>query len=153
MDAPEQIARQEYLARAADAEDFLRSQPGAATSEADLDLLCPVSHSFADGQYIRELNCPAGVMAVTKLHRKSHPFFLLEGEVTVLTSAGVERLRAPYFGITPAGTKRVVYTHTATRWVTVHATKKTDLGAIENEVIAGEAGVTAEEIEKLLEAN
>lgn len=102
----------------------------------ELDQILPLKHQFGDGCYVRELSAPAGIFAVTKIHKKAHPFFLMKGEVTVLTEDGSERIKAPYYGMTPAGTQRVVYTHSETQWVTVHATELTDLGEIENQIIA-----------------
>jgi len=79
---------------------------------------------------------PAGQYFVTKIHKITHPFFILEGDVSVVTEEGFKRIRGPYYGITKAGTKRVIYTHADTTWVTVHVTKETDLKKIEEELIA-----------------
>ncbi len=107
-------------------------QPGAKFG----DDATPLEHHFADGLYIRKMTAPAGMINVSKLHKTNHPFFILEGDVSILTEKGIVRITAPHFGITPAGTKRVVYFHEETVWVTVHATKETDLQKIEDEVIA-----------------
>ena len=96
----------------------------------------PTKHSFADGQYIREIFNPAGLFIVTKIHNKTHPFFLMQGEMTIFSEYGLERISAPYHGITQAGTKRAIYTHTECVFVTVHATDKLNIEDIEEEVIA-----------------
>jgi len=100
------------------------------------DEIGQLTHSFADGMYIRELFVPKGFFVITKIHKLSHPCFVLRGECSVLTEEGASRRKAPYYMITPSGTKRVVYVHEDTVWVTVHRTMKTDLGMIEDEVIA-----------------
>lgn len=100
------------------------------------DDCCPLEHNFADGLYIRKMTAPAGMINVSKLHKTNHPFFILEGDVSILTEKGIVRITAPHFGITKAGTKRVVYFHEDTIWITVHATEETDLQKIEDEVIA-----------------
>ena len=98
---------------------------------------CPLKHSFADGVYVREIFIPKGMCVVGKIHKFSHPNFLLKGKITVATEGeGVEHLEAPQSIISPAGTKRVVYAHEDTVWVTVHVTKETDLSKIEDEIIA-----------------
>ena len=56
--------------------------------------------------------------------------------MSILTENGVIDLKAPHNGITLAGTKRVIYTHTDCRFITVHVTDSIDLSDIENEVIA-----------------
>ena len=96
----------------------------------------PVKHSFADGCYIREIFNPANELIITKIHKKEHPFFLMEGKMSILTEDGVKHIEAPYHGITKPGTKRAIYTHTDCVFVTVHATENTDIKKIEEEVIA-----------------
>ncbi len=100
------------------------------------DDCCPLEHHFADGMYIRKMTAPAGMINVSKLHKTNHPFFILSGSVSILAEKGIVRITAPHFGITKAGTKRVVYFHEETVWITVHATEETDLEKIEDEVIA-----------------
>ena len=60
----------------------------------------------------------------------------MTGVLDVLTPEGVVRIQAPHHGITKPGTKRVLYIHEETVWITVHATDKTDLQEIEDELIA-----------------
>jgi hypothetical protein len=65
----------------------------------------------------------------------------------------VVRVKAPYSGITMAGTKRIIYTHEDTVWITVHVTKETDLVKIEEQVIAktyAECGLFVNEVEEEL---
>jgi hypothetical protein len=97
---------------------------------------CPLKHSYADGVYVREIFIPKNKVLVGKIHKHSHPNFLMKGKVTVITeSGGRETLEAPLSMISPAGTKRVVWAHEDTVWITVHVTDKTDVDEIEQEVI------------------
>ena len=96
----------------------------------------PLKHSFADGVYVREIFIPKGELIIGKIHKHSHPNFLMSGEVSVLTEEGAKRLKAPLSMISPAGTKRVVYAHEDTVWITIHVTEKTELSDIESEIIA-----------------
>jgi len=113
----------------------LQSQ-GHAMSDVEQRKYNPVTHGFADGVYMRTVKLPADQVLVGKVHKKSHPFFLLKGTMQVLTEHGVEELTAPYSGVTPAGTQRIVYTNTECEFVTVHATELTDPDAIEEELTA-----------------
>lgn len=100
---------------------------------------CPLKHTFSDGMYVREIFIPAGTVIVGKLHKHSHPNFLLSGDVSVFTeSNGLQRLKGPLSMISEACTKRVVYAHTDTVWVTVHLnpTNTQDLLQLEEQVIA-----------------
>lgn len=113
-------------------ESAIGQMPGAKFG----DDACPLRHTFADGLYIREMTAPKGMLNVSKLHKTNHPYFILKGDVSVLTENGIIRIKAPHSGITKAGTKRIVYFHEDTVWITVHATEETDLEKIEDEVIA-----------------
>jgi hypothetical protein len=100
---------------------------------------CPLKHSFADDIYVREIFIPKGYIGVGKIHKHSHPNFLMKGKVSVVTEdKGVEHLEAPLSIISPPATKRVVYAHEDTVWITVHSNKTNtqDLKEIEDYVIA-----------------
>lgn len=115
-------------------EQMLREMPGSFEGQHD-DF--PVKHEFADGMYIRSLHIPKGSCITGKIHRFSHPSFLMKGEISIFSeSGGVQRLKAPCMVIAPAGTKRIGYAHEDTIWTTCHVTKETDLNKIEEEVIA-----------------
>jgi len=96
----------------------------------------PLVHSFGKGLYVREIRVPAGALTVTKIHKFAHPAFLLEGEMSIMEEWGARRVSAPAYFMTKPMTKRVIYHHTDVRLVTVHATEKTDVGEIEEEIIA-----------------
>ena len=129
-------------------QENLENHPNGLTGEA-LEKLNPLKHSFADGCYIREIFNPKGELAVTKIHKVSHPFFLMKGDMTILMEDGIKRIKAPHYGITPAGTKRIIYCHEDCVFVTVHVTELTDIAKIEEEVIAKDFDeFDKEEIEK-----
>ena len=96
----------------------------------------PLKHTFADGLYIREIFMPKGQIISTGIHKKEHPYFVLKGDISVLTDKGIERIKAPYNGITKPGTKRLIYMHKDSIWITVHATDKTTPEDVLNDVVA-----------------
>ena len=128
-----QRKRKEFREKIAELEQVVNAHPAKLQAVHKIN---PTKHSFADGQYIREIFNPAGLFIVTKIHNKTHPFFLMQGEMTIFSENGLERISAPYHGITQAGTKRAIYTHTECVFVTVHATDKLNIEDIEEEVIA-----------------
>jgi len=81
----------------------------------------PLKHSFAEGLYIREVFLPRGYIIVTRIFKKSHATFMMVGDCSVLTEKGIMRVKAPFHMVTPVGTKRVIYTHDDTAWITIHA--------------------------------
>jgi hypothetical protein len=81
----------------------------------------PVIHTFTPGLYLRQIFMPAGSLLTSMEHKTEHPFIVISGTVDVMTAGGRETYIGPYMGITKPGTKRVLYTHTDTVWITVHA--------------------------------
>ena len=77
---------------------------------------------------------PKDLVVSTKIHTKNHPFFIMKGEASIYSDNGVERIKAPYHGITEAGTKRVLYIHEECTFITVHRTDCLDIDDILNEV-------------------
>ena len=126
------MGKQEYRDLLADLDVAVSQLPGATKG----DIPGTLEHTFAGGMYIRQMTLPAGMVFTTKIHKKEHPFFILSGEVTVITEEGRVKLIGPYHGITKIGTKRAIYVHTETVWVTIHVTDSTDPKEIEEEVIA-----------------
>jgi len=96
----------------------------------------PLKHTFADGLYIREIFMPKGQIISTGIHKKEHPYFVLKGDISVLRDEGIKRIKAPYNGITKPGTKRLIYMHEDSVWITVHATDKSKVEDVLNDVIA-----------------
>lgn len=96
----------------------------------------PVIHGFADGMYIRTIFMPKGSKVTSKIHKKKHPYVITAGELDVWSEdKGVQHIKAPFHGITEAGTRRVLQCHTDTVWTTYHATSLTDVAEIEKEII------------------
>lgn len=126
---------------------------GGALVGKELHDLNPVKHTFAGGCYVREIFNPAGLLLMTKIHKKEHPFFLMKGKMSILTEDGVKVVEAPYSGVTQPGTKRAIYTHEDCVFITVHATEKQTPEEVEEEVIAkdfNDKEISQDEVKKLL---
>lgn len=139
-----EISNAGMIGRMTELQSALGQLPGAKFG----DDAYPLEHYFADGLYIRAMKGIKGTVNVSKLHKTTHPYFVLQGDASVFTKEGPVRIIAPHFGITKAGTKRVVYFHEDTIWVTVHATEETDLEKIEDQVIANSYDELPEEVKK-----
>ena len=126
--------RKEFRENISILEDAVVNVEGGMTGEL-LHKTNPVKHTFAGGCYIREIYNPANELIITKIHKKEHPFFLMKGEMSILTEEGIQNIKAPYQGITKPGTKRAIYTHEECIFITVHATDNTTIEDIENEVV------------------
>ena len=126
------LMRKDFINKALLVEDAIGQLPDVKVG----DELGTLRHRFADGLYIREITMPKGFVLTSKIHKTTHPYFVLKGDVSVKTEEGDIRIKAPYSGITQAGTKRILFCHEETVWVTVHSTTETDLKRIERELIA-----------------
>ena len=130
-------------------DELQRSMSGAAEGA--------VTHNFADGQYIRTIVMPKGLLLSTKIHNQNHPFFIMTGEVSIFSEQGVQQIKAPYHGITKRGTKRVLYVHEECIFITVHCTDKLNLKEVEEECIAknfsevNKAPLDIKQIDKLIQ--
>ena len=97
------------------------------------------THHWADGVYGRELFIPAGTVLTGKIHKHSTMNFLMQGEITVTTPAGMRRIKAPAIFTSDPGCKKAGYAHTDVIWVNVHPTNVKDLASIEAKFIEPEA--------------
>lgn len=112
---------------------------------ADVEILklpqieCPLVHRFTPHLYTREIHMPAGCIVSSLLHLTTHPFFIMKGDVSVwYHDMPVQRYKAPYTGITQAGTRRLLFTHEDTIWSTCHVTDKTDPDEIMEEITSND---------------
>ena len=111
---------------------------------------CPLKHTFADGQYIREIFMPAGTYVTSLIHKTKHPFFILKGKVTVISeNDGEQILEAPYSGITTPNTRRALYIHEDCIWATVHKTNVKPTSESEEDVLTAVALIKDEIIDNV----
>ena len=126
--------RKEFREKISELEEAVVSADNGITGEILHDVN-PVKHTFAGGCYVREIYNPADELIITKIHKKEHPFFLMKGEMSILTEEGIQHIKAPYQGVTKPGTKRAIYTHEECIFITVHATDNTTIEDVEDEVV------------------
>lgn len=105
----------------------------------------PVVHRFCEGVYIREATLLAGMFAIGHAHTKDCINTVLSGSVSVLIDGMRKRFSAGDVFIGKAGDRKAGYVHEESRWQTVHATKETDLAALEREFIVKSTAFLAHE--------
>jgi len=126
--------RRDFRERITDVEKAI-IESSAGVSGEELSKTNPVKSSFAGGCYIREIYNPPNELIITKIHKKEHPFFLMKGEMSILTEEGIQHIKAPYQGVTKPGTKRAIYTHSGCVFITVHRTDNCTVEEVEEEVV------------------
>ena len=97
------------------------------------------THTFGPGFYARTVRLPAGAVAIGKVHKTEHLFFVTEGECTLSTDEGPLRVGAGYQAIGRAGSKRAVWCHSDCVITNVHMTTETNLVRLEAELIEAES--------------
>lgn len=112
----------------------------------------PLVHRFTPGLYVREIFMPKGTVVISKIHKTEHPYVVSKGVVSVwIDGVGVQKIVAPYTGITKPGTRRILYIHEDTVWTTFHPTDETDLARIEEAVIQKHDPLAGDASELLVE--
>jgi len=107
----------------------------------------PIRHYFAKGLYAREMFVPKGIVFVGKIHKTEHICVCSMGDFTIVSEFGKERVTAPMTIVSQPGTKRCGYAHVDSVWTNFHATDKTDIDEIEEELVTDTyAGLTDERL-------
>jgi len=86
----------------------------------------PIREFVFGGMYAREMTIPAGVALTGKIHNEDHFCIVSQGDISVITDNGYQRITAPAIFETKAGIKKLGYAHTDTVFTTIHATELTD---------------------------
>lgn len=117
--------------------DFIaRVEQSALQSAEQVDFNPLVKHHFSKDVYARELFIPAGTLIVGKIHKHENFNILSQGEMSVLSVDGMQRVTAPFSVVSSPGVKRMAFAHTDCVWTTIHGTDEKDLEKIEELFIA-----------------
>lgn len=82
----------------------------------------PLQHFFANGLYARRLDIPKGCALTGAIHKHENIAILAQGDITIVTEEGIQRLIAPFVLVSKQGIKRAGFAHEDTVFITVHAT-------------------------------
>ena len=93
------------------------------------------THHFFPGLYAREFFQPKGTVVTSKIHRHPYLLVLAYGAVRMRTEQGIDTYHGPMVMPTFAGVKRALFTLEDCLFISAHPTDKTDLAAIEDDLI------------------
>ena len=98
----------------------------------------PIDHFFMDGVYIRKMTMYQGYIVIGAIHKHRHMCFLLEGHLSVASSAGVREYIAPCYIIAEPGEKRILYAHEDSHWYNTHKNPDNikDVQELEKQIVA-----------------
>lgn len=151
LDIPDKtLTIEEYRGWIVEAEKAICDQHETVDRHTSIAAGFELEQAVTPGLYTRILTMTAGSLVFSKIHMKTHPFVILKGKVSVYDGDKIELFEAPYHGVTPAGTKRVLYVHEETQWATFHPTELDELEEIdENGIITCDTFDEFDELSKL----
>jgi len=91
------------------------------------------THHLVNGIYARTIFVPKGA-ALTGAANKHEHLNIYDGDITVWTEAGEQRITGRGLLVGHPGSKRAGFAHADTWWTTIHATSETDIQKIEDEM-------------------
>ena len=91
--------------------------------------------TFHGGMYCREVFFKAGSLAIGKVHKKEHFFFVVAGALLISTDEGPCNMVGPQVVCSVPGTRRAVYAQTDVLCMTFHRTDVTTVEDAEWELV------------------
>ena len=97
----------------------------------------PITHKFADGIYIRQMDMKRGQIVVGAVHKHLHAWFLMTGRVLINDNGEKIEHIAPCYTISKPGARRVIYAVEDSIFVNVHKnpTNTKDIKELEKQIV------------------
>jgi len=100
-----------YRQKVTEAEEFILTLP---------QLEMKVDQQFIPGIYTRELTIPTGSILTGSVHKETCIVVVSQGEIVVAMAEGMKHIKAPHTFVSPPGHKRIAYTLSECKWMTIH---------------------------------
>jgi len=94
-----------------------------------------LEHFFAHKIYARKGVIKKGTILIGAIKKYSHINIIVYGDSSVFTEDGETRIKGHTVLVSQGGTKRVIYAHEDTLWITIISANETDLDKVEEEVL------------------
>lgn len=150
-----QSVENEQLTRSPETDEQIDQVEAFIMTLPQVDYDTRLEVEFTPGIYKRTCLLKAGELWTSKIHKTEHPWFMLTGECLVYSEAdGLQRIKGPTYGITKAGTRRVLGIIKDTVWVTVHANPddETDLEVLNERLLEYRPLAATVPLDKIAEA-
>ena len=92
-------------------------------------------HTFHAGMYCREAWLKANQLAVGRVHKKEHLFYIVSGTVNITTPDGVQVITGPAVFKSQPGVKRACHTLTDAHFLNIHIAESTNVEDVEKELV------------------
>lgn len=109
----------------------------------------PLTHTFSEGVYAREIFMPKGMAVVGHVHNTTHLNMVSQGSALLYIDGKVSKITAPFTFESKAGCRKILFILEDMFWTTVHITNETDVATLEDTLVDMDAS-TEEEIGKLI---
>lgn len=101
---------------------------------SQIQIQLKTTHRFADGLYSREVFIPKNTVLTGKIHKEESINICSQGDITIITEEGINRVQSPFSVASRPGIKRVGFAHEDTVWTTVHAINEWNIEKIEKQL-------------------
>ena len=95
----------------------------------------PLTHTFSDGVYAREIFMPKGMFVVGHVHNTTHLNIVSTGKALVMIDGEMVEITTPYTFESKAGTRKVLYILEDMFWTTIHTTNETNIEILEDRLV------------------
>jgi hypothetical protein len=95
----------------------------------------PLTHTFSDGVYAREIFMPKGMVVIGHVHNTTHLNIVSTGKALVYMNDIVVEITAPFTFESKAGTRKVLYILEDMFWTTIHVTDEVDIETLKESLV------------------
>lgn len=95
----------------------------------------PLTHTFSDGVYAREIFMPKGMVVIGHVHNTKHLNIISTGKAIVYMEGKVHEITAPFTFESNAGVRKMLYILEDMFWTTIHVTDETDIDTLEEVLV------------------
>ena len=95
----------------------------------------PLTHTFSDGVYAREIFMPKGMIVIGHVHRTKHLNIVSTGKARVFYDGEMHEITAPYTFESEAGVRKALFILEDMFWTTIHVTDETNQDKLDDILI------------------
>ena len=95
----------------------------------------PLTHTFSNGVYAREIFMPKGMIVIGHVHRTKHLNIVSTGKARVFYDGEMHEITAPYTFESNAGVRKALFILEDMFWTTIHVTDETNQDKLDDILI------------------
>ena len=95
----------------------------------------PLTHTFSDGVYAREIFMPKGMYVVGHKHKTRHLNIVSTGKAKVWMNGKIVEIVAPFTFESDKNVRKILFIEEDMFWTTIHLTTETDLVKLKDELV------------------